>query len=185
MKILFLGYKDSELIDWLRESGEKVIAEDKKLNDFSGYDFIISYGYRYLINPLPDCPAINLHISFLPYNRGVYPNVFSWIEQTPKGITIHEIDAGIDTGNILTQVEIDIPSYHTLESSYWKLRHEIERLFKWYWKYKDNILSKPQQGTGSFHTNADFEKIKPLLKQGWNTPVMDLIFDDSNKGIFK
>ena len=31
---------------------------------------------------------INLHISFLPFNRGYYPNLWSHQEGTPSGVTI-------------------------------------------------------------------------------------------------
>ena len=45
-------------------------------------------------------------MSFLPYNRGSHPNFWSFIDDTPKGITIHEIDEGADTGNIVFQKKI-------------------------------------------------------------------------------
>ena len=46
---------------------------------------------------------INLHISYLPYNRGSYPNYWSFKENTPNGVSIHHIDDGIDTGPVLVQ----------------------------------------------------------------------------------
>ncbi len=49
---------------------------------------------------------INLHISFLPWNRGAHPNFWSFYDDTPKGVTIHLIDEGIDTGAIIYQKEI-------------------------------------------------------------------------------
>ena len=44
--------------------------------------------------------SINLHLSYLPFNRGKNPNVWSIIESTPCGATIHKIDEKIDTGKI-------------------------------------------------------------------------------------
>ncbi len=41
---------------------------------------------------------LNLHPSFLPYNKGRDPYYFSIINQTPIGITIHEMDEKIDNG---------------------------------------------------------------------------------------
>jgi len=54
-------------------------------------DFIISYGYRHIITPdIIDAMSdkvrgdriINLHISYLPYNRGSDPNLWSWLNDT-------------------------------------------------------------------------------------------------------
>ena len=77
---------------------------------------------------------INLHISLLPWNRGAYPNVWSFLEDTPKGVTIYIIDEGVDTGSILAQEEIYIDeNIETLRSSYEKLHREIQALFREKW----------------------------------------------------
>lgn len=47
-------------------------------------------------------------MSYLPYNKGTHPNYWSFIENTPKGVMIHEIDKGIDTGNIIVQKKIKL-----------------------------------------------------------------------------
>ena len=76
----------------------------------------------------------NLHISLLPYNREASPNFFSFIENTSKGVTIHQIDEGLDTGPILAQKRIIFDeSKETFASSYEKLILEIQMLFKENW----------------------------------------------------
>jgi methionyl-tRNA formyltransferase len=50
---------------------------------------------------------INLHPSLLPTGRGADPIPWSIIEDKPQGITIHIIDSGLDTGDILQQKVID------------------------------------------------------------------------------
>ena len=40
----------------------------------------------------------------LPYNRGKNPNVWPIIDGTPAGVTLHYIDSGIDTGEIIHQI---------------------------------------------------------------------------------
>ena len=50
---------------------------------------------------------INLHPSLLPIGRGADPIAWSIIDQRKQGITIHKIDAGLDTGVILSQKDID------------------------------------------------------------------------------
>jgi len=102
-KILFLGPEDSPLITWLREEGEQVIQTADKLSakDVAkqGYSFLVSYGYRHILRKdiLDVFPgrAINLHISYLPWNRGADPNFWSFIEDTPKGVTIHYLPESV------------------------------------------------------------------------------------------
>lgn len=94
-KILFLGDKESPIITWLKAQGERVTQTTDKLTYGGilnkGYAFLISYGYRHIISQdvlsLFPNRAINLHISYLPYNRGADPNLWSFIEDTPKGVT--------------------------------------------------------------------------------------------------
>jgi hypothetical protein len=74
------------------------------------YDLIISFGYRHIISKeiikSVNCPIINLHISYLPYNRGAHPNFWSFYDKTPSGVTIHLVNEGIDTGPIIYQRHI-------------------------------------------------------------------------------
>ncbi len=79
--------------EWLqkvRMTDDKVTKEE--VNAYAP-EWIISYNYKYLIpKTIIDAVngnVINLHISLLPYNRGAYPNVWSFLEETPKGVTIH------------------------------------------------------------------------------------------------
>ena len=77
----------------------------------------------------------------MPYNRGLHPNYWSFINNTPKGVTIHEIDEGIDTGKIILQKKVNfrLTSKTTFRGTYYKLRNEIENLF--IKNYKKIILS--------------------------------------------
>jgi len=182
MKILFLGPEDSRLISWLREQGEEVMQTADKLlaHDVSeqGYSFLISYGYRHILRKdilsLFIERAINLHISYLPWNRGADPNLWSFVEDTPKGITIHYLDEGVDTGDIIVQKEIEFDSdRETLATSYEKLQMAIQDMFYQNWQRIKNrkCPRKKQVGKGSTHTVKDKESFCHLLTDGWNTPV--------------
>ena len=128
MIILFLGGNLSKtLSNWLISIGEDVAYTEEKINiNFVkkiNPEFIISYNYRYIISgeiiKFVNNKVINLHISYLPYNKGAYPNVWSFFENTPKGVTIHYVDGGIDTGDIIVQKEVFInEDRETLRSSY-------------------------------------------------------------------
>ena len=116
-KILFLGYdKDKpQLIEQIQTHNNhwKVKQTSKKitLREIKDLDLIISFGYRDIINneiiSLFKKPIINLHLSYLPFNKGAHPNFWSYIDNTPSGISIHEIDGGIDAGKIIYQKKID------------------------------------------------------------------------------
>ena len=186
MKILFLTNNEitKPLSDWLKfEAHENLVIYSKQLTpdiikEISP-DMLVSYNYRYIIKEdvlaLVDNRAINLHISLLPWNRGAQPNFWSFIENTPKGVTIHLIDKGLDTGDILLQkgkhFDEDI---ETLETSYEFLHKEIQNLFRLKWEELKNFKLQPakQKGEGSIHLNKDFEKIKAFLGEDiWNVPV--------------
>ena len=68
------------------------------------FDVIISFGYRKIIKKFLQSlkrPIINLHVSYFNFNRGSHPNFWSFIEGTPKGVSIHEINEIIDSGNLI------------------------------------------------------------------------------------
>lgn len=182
MKILYLGPKRQNLIEILKHYGDVQYRDDKltELEFITGqYDWIISYGYRFIIPKkvieFYYNKIINLHISYLPWNRGADPNFWSFFYETPKGVTIHFIDEGIDTGEIIYQQIVDMESNDTLSSSYIKLSHAIETLFidKW-----DAIINKDfrliennYRKMGSYHCSKEIELYKEMLTDGWNTNV--------------
>jgi len=189
MKVLFLtnNQNTQPLVDWLRhDAKEEVIICNEKITtktiEQAAPDFIISYNYNYLIKKaildlLPG-RVINLHISLLPYNRGANPNIWSFIKNTPKGVTIHLVDTDIDTGDILLQEDFFFEEdYETLSTSYRKLHDEIQRLFKGNWhKIKEfRITPKKQTERTSINYTQDFERIKNILgKDGWDIPIPEL-----------
>ena len=182
MKILFLGYEDSPLIDFIQEE-DTVSATSQRVAtpDVIAWapDFIVSYGYKYILKaPLlehyPD-RVINLHISYLPWNRGYHPNFWSFLDNTPRGVSIHFIDEGIDTGDLLAQKEVTFgPEEDTLEKTYGRLRVEMENLFRESWpaiRSQAIAPTKQDESVGSFHYKRDLEKYWPLLEKGWATPI--------------
>ena len=141
MNCLFLGYnsKETKIINFLKHKNLSVrnIKKILSFKDIKSSDIIISFGYRKIIKreilKRLKRPIINLHMSYLPFNRGSHPNYWSFVNRTKKGVTIHEIDAGIDTGNILYQKEIKFNlkknTRMTFRSTYRVLFKELENLF--------------------------------------------------------
>jgi methionyl-tRNA formyltransferase len=187
-KILFLGPSDSTVFVWLQKKGENVFSTiDKITVDYileNDFNFLISYGYRFILRKeildLFPNKAINMHISYLPYNRGADPNFWSFIEGTPKGVSIHYLDEGVDTGDIIVQKEVffDSIDVETLGSSYQKLQIEIQNLFFQHWDLIKNqkCNRSTQVGIGTAHRVKDKEHLLHLIeKDGWNTKVSTLI----------
>jgi methionyl-tRNA formyltransferase len=140
------------------------------------FDLGVSYGYRYILKPdvLAVLPVVNLHIAYLPWNKGADPNLWSWIENTPKGVTIHWCDNGVDTGDIIAQCTTDMRWDETLATSYEKLQADLLDLFRETWpKIRCGEAPRtPQPKTyGSLHRIRDREEVAHLLTDGWNTKV--------------
>jgi methionyl-tRNA formyltransferase len=160
MKILFLsGNQSQALADWLIQQGEDITYTENRISVEDVHrlnpEIIVSYNYRHILGAdilrAVDGRAINLHISYLPYNRGAAPNIWSFLEDTPKGVTIHYIDAGIDTGDIIVQKQVYLDEEkETLRSAYNILHQEIQSLFKDNWeKIKSSQLNRrPHEGGG-------------------------------------
>ena len=120
---------------------------------------------------------INLHSSYLPYNRGQYPNVWSIVEETPAGVTLHYIDEGIDTGDIIVQREVFIEPTDTGESLYHKLERVALMLFQetWFLIRQGKETRQPQNNAiATYHKSKDVSKIDEIDLGGEYT-ARDLI----------
>lgn len=177
-KILFLGYRQSQtkLIDALVANDCIVDHTEDKIEATNGYDCVISYGYRHIlernVTDGSDCPIFNLHISYLPYNRGAHPNFWSFYDNTPSGVTIHLIDGGIDTGPIVKQKYVNFQEADlTFVKAYSVLIENIENLFLEFLPslLTDTWTAKKQRGIGTHHYIRDL----PANFSGWNSVITE------------
>lgn len=97
----------------------------------------VSVYFGYVLRPevlsLPPMGCVNLHPALLPYNRGAHPNIWSIVEGTPAGVTLHRVDAGVDTGEILAQREVAVRPADTGQTLYYRLETEAVKLFQQNW----------------------------------------------------
>lgn len=185
MKVLLLGPSHPGVEQQLRASGDSYQRHedplDPELEPLQEAEFVVSYGYTHIIKPwvIERFPAriINLHISLLPWNRGADPNLWSFLDNTPKGVTIHQVDRGVDTGPILFQQEVTMAEDDTLRSSYERLSQAVEALFEEHWAGMRTGEARPrtQATEGTLHRRRDLESVAHLLTDGWDTPVRQLI----------
>lgn len=155
-KFIFSGTEinQTRFLDTMRELKPDIILSIL-------FDYVLG---KELIN-IPPMGCINLHPAYLPYGRGQYPNVWSIVERTPAGATLHYIEAeGIDTGDIIAQKEVVVDFKDTGESLYRKLEKACLELFKANWEAIKSGTNKRivQPDGGTYHTTKDVRKIDEI-----------------------
>lgn len=167
MNVLYLG-PDSPLVAFL-ERNYTVDRTEAPISDAHA-DWIVSYGYRHIL-PAAFCEkfdgrAVNLHIGYLPWNRGAHPNVWSALDRTPSGVTLHYIDQGIDTGDIIAQQVVTFDPFDTYKQSHDALKRYAEALFVKTWPdlVAGTASRTKQSEIGSFHRAADLPDLE------WDSP---------------
>lgn len=183
-RILFLTNNDIAigLYNWLVQEGEDVVLFSERLTEENiktiNPELVISYNYKYIISQqiidYTNNNLVNLHISFLPWNKGANPNYWSFVDNTPKGVTIHKISKGLDEGDIIVQKELFFDeSKESFYTSYQKLHEEIVVLFKENWAaIKEGAYSQKKQPLGgSYHSIKDFEIFTMGYSVDWNENI--------------
>lgn len=113
------------------------------------------------IRSIPQRGWLNLHPSHLPFNRGKHPNFWCLAGETPCGVSLHFIDEGIDSGDLVAQAPLDTSWEDTGETVYHKSRELILQLFKE--KFDDIVADrlprvKQSSKIGSFHAASEIEE---------------------------
>jgi methionyl-tRNA formyltransferase len=144
-------------------------------------DIIVSYNHRFLlpeaVYSAPRLGAINLHIAYLPWNRGADPNFWSHAEHTPKGVSIHRIDAGLDTGALVAREAVEFSDADTLRTSYETLHARLQALLLTWWPLIrwGRAPRAPQDPGGTLHRKGEREAFAAVLAaRGWDTPISEV-----------
>jgi methionyl-tRNA formyltransferase len=128
-------------------------------------DIGVSAFFGYILRqPLLDLfpqGVLNVHPALLPYGRGANPNVWSIVGHTPAGVTIHYIDGGVDTGDIIAQREVAIEPVDTGETLYRKLERASVELFREQWRLirEGKVTRREQPEGGTTHRMKDLQTI--------------------------
>jgi methionyl-tRNA formyltransferase len=101
---------------------------------------------------------MNLHTSFLPFNRGSHPNVWPIIDGTPAGVTLHTMDSEIDKGEIIYQEKVVVEDTDTGKTLYEKLERKSMHVLKVGLEgfYKGDIRPYIPTKEGTYHSHKDF-----------------------------
>lgn len=184
MNVLVLSPCPDRLCSILEAAGDRTVVHSgvigPDLANPKAFDFAVSYRYRHIIRS--DAVShwqdriVNLHISLLPWNRGADPNFWSVVDGTPSGVSIHYIDAGIDTGDLIAQEAVPFAPDDTLASSYERLNERILCLFAVIWPAlrTGSAPRFPQPEGGSYHRSREKDALVAKLPLGWNTPISEV-----------
>lgn len=153
IKTLFSG---TPVIEWgnntatnLKESGAEVLLS-------------VNFGYIFTaeILALFEYP-VNVHMGYLPYNRGSHPNVWSIIENTPAGVTMHLMTEDVDKGDIISQVEVEVCPDDTGKSLYEKLERASAELTadRFPSILRGDFNTSPLPAGGTFHYAHEFRDL--------------------------
>lgn len=171
MEIVFLGLNDIgyRLYDWLCDRNEVTISalatttKQLELVRTLKPDLLVSVGFDHLVPgdvlSIPPRGCINMHPSYLPFNRGKSPNVWSIVEGTPAGVTIHYMDEEFDTGDIIAQRQVETDFADSGKDLHRRLETAQYDLFTEVWPDIEagEIEGTPQSNErGTYHTTRDF-----------------------------
>lgn len=174
MKILGL-YRNpcaAELFHFLQEQHQVYLCTDRLSPEWCAkmdFDLTVSYTYPYILTTeildVLHRNVVNLHNSFLPWNRGADPNLWSILEGTPRGVTLHYMSEHLDGGEIIAQCIVPLRPEDTLNSSYYQLDAAAKGLFQdAFLYYKDwPGMSKKALGKGSYHSVKDGACMRALI----------------------
>jgi methionyl-tRNA formyltransferase len=138
---------DAELIALCESAGlSPAVFRACQLNDQSTIDFlrglrldyIVSVHFPYILRrPLLDLPGsgvLNLHPSYLPYNRGWHTPTWAILDGTPAGASLHFVDESLDTGDVVCRRRIDIDPADTAHTLYLRLKLLEVEVFRQGWQ---------------------------------------------------
>lgn len=175
MKILCLYNNDCALalFDEIKKLGhETVLYSDRLTTQYlacENFDLAVSYTYRYILTgemiKALKGNVVNIHNSYLPYNRGADPNLWSIKDSTPRGVTLHYMDEGLDKGFIIAQRLVTEGDGETLKSSYDNLDRNAREMFMEAFAYYDRwpAIKRVPTGKGSYHSVKDGIPMKELI----------------------
>ena len=116
--------QQSVVADWADANQITVLKPEgsqELLGKIEHLDIVLTIGYGVLlplkILTLPKFGFLNLHFSLLPAYRGAAPAQRALLNgETQTGVTVFQLDKGMDTGPIYTQESIEIePSWRSFE----------------------------------------------------------------------
>lgn len=108
---------------------------------------------------------INTHPSLVPHNRGKHYNFWAIVEEAPFGVSLHFVDEGIDSGDVIAQSPIFYDWEDNGESLYLKAQVEMFALFaKEYPRIREGSIVRTKQdlAVGSVHYSKELTPVSEI-----------------------
>lgn len=167
----------------------RVIDNFEELTDYQDLIFIsLEFDKIIDLNVLKTTEIYNFHFSALPKYRGVFTSSLPILNQEKySGVTLHKIDAGIDTGPIISQRIFEIPQHYTAFELYNRYCDEAIDLFQINFNdlvYKRSFLFNPQDAIkSSYFSKSSINFNKTEIQVDFTTSevvakINSLIFPD-------
>jgi len=118
---------------------------------------------------IPKLDSINIHNAPLPKYRGMLPNFWQlYHDEKEAGMTIHRIDTGLDTGDMLLQHFIPIDSRDSLHDLIVKTKKEgVGQMIKVIEDFKNGTVKYSRmEGKCSYFTFPSREDVRKFKKCG-------------------
>lgn len=202
-KIYSLPNKSDDGIDHWQRSFKKFTNKNnievinlKKLNKMKKLIFFsIEYEKIIDVKKFKSDQLFNLHFSLLPKYRGCHTNFYQIYNGEKKsGVTLHKINDGIDTGDIIDNLSFKIGPNTTAYDNYLKLMMCSVKLFKKNLKkiVNNNYITKKQKlYLGSYYSrkSVNYTKISKInsIKNNIKThnKIRSLIFPPFQLPVYK
>ena len=138
-KILVLPNQNDDGTDTWQPSLKKFAKKNKvkivKIEELYSIKELFFFSLEYLkiinVKKFKTNNLFNFHFSLLPKYRGCHTNFLQiYNGEKYSGVTLHKIDTGIDTGDIVDQIKFKIGLNDTAQENYLKLMKFAIILFK-------------------------------------------------------
>jgi methionyl-tRNA formyltransferase len=175
MEIVFLGMNPAgeETLEWLRGREEVEVLE--VINDREGLqkirdlrpELVVASGFEHIVPKeiidIPEEGIVNMHPSYLPYNRGSHPYIWPLIDGSPAGVSIHYMNESIDEGPVIARRKVEKKPGDTAYSLRERLMEEQANLFFESWeKILEGASEEQDLEKGSYHVSDDLDYISRL-----------------------
>lgn len=154
-----------------------------EINTSGPFDFVVCSGYHLRI-PESICDQlngriINIHAGCLPWARGIGLTLFSVLLNYPLGTSIHLIDPGLDTGDLLLEKRMHVLPTETLRTLYTQMLNNVNNLFV---EFLDQLASgeatrvpqSPINPRAYSRTRTEFENVLEVCPDGYDTQLRDV-----------
>ncbi|WP_414837759.1 formyltransferase family protein [Candidatus Nanosalina sp. VS9-1] len=171
MEAVFLGLNEAgeEVYEWLNHREDvdvlALLTEEEQLSLIEELrpDIVISSGFEHKVPKeiieVPEKGVVNLHPSFLPYNRGSHPYIWPIIDGTPAGVSVHYMNEEIDEGPIIDRMKIRKRPDDDSRSLRQRLMKAQADIFVENWERikegPETVDQSPEDGTTHFRRELD------------------------------